>query len=38
MDVEVEWVTPCSEVPVRTWVRCANEFGGHPIDPRAFRP
>ena len=38
MDVEVEWVTPCSEVTVRTWVRCANEFGGHPIDPRAFRP
>jgi len=38
MDVIVDWTGPCADVPVRTWVRTANEFGGHPIEPRAFRP
>jgi len=38
MDVVIDWIEPCSEVPVRTWVRSANEFGGHPMEARAFRP
>ena len=37
MDVTIDWTEPCPEVPVRTWVRSANEFGGHPIEARAFR-
>ncbi len=38
MEVRVEWLKPCADIPVRVWVRSANEFGGIPVPPRVFRP